>query len=52
MEVIPLCSLLNKLQLFCRIQQVYFDSNSAFTCVLHVSACTQVILRHVNTKIL
>jgi len=32
--------------------QVYFDSNCAFTRVLHVSACTQTIPRHVNTKML
>ena len=50
MEVIPLCSLLNKLQLFIRKQQVDFDLNSVFTRLLLVSACTQAIPKHVNTK--
>jgi hypothetical protein len=40
MEVIPLCWFLNKVQLFSRTQQIYFDSNYAFTYVLRVSACT------------
>jgi hypothetical protein len=30
--------------------QACFDSNCALTCVLHVSACTEAILRYVNTK--
>ena len=30
--------------------QVYFNSNCALTCVLYVSACTEVIIRHVNKK--
>jgi len=50
MEAIPLCSLLNKLQLFIRKQQVDFDLNSVFTRLLLVSACTQAIPKHVNTK--
>jgi len=50
MEVIPLCSLLNKLQLFIRKQQADFDLNSVFTRLLLVSACTWAILKHVNTK--
>jgi hypothetical protein len=27
--------------------QVYFDSNFAYTFVLHVAACTEAILKHV-----
>jgi hypothetical protein len=49
MEVIQLCLLLMKLHYATPSD---FNSNCAFTCVLHVLARTCAILRHVNTKVL
>jgi len=48
MDVILFCLLLIKLH-YAILSD--FDSNCAFTYVLHVSACTFAILRHVNTKV-
>lgn len=48
MEVTLLCLLLIKLRYTTPSD---FDSDCAFTCVLHVSASTCAILRHVNTKV-
>jgi len=49
MEVILLCLLLIKLH-YATLPD--WNSNCALTCVLHVSACTFAILRHVDTKVL
>lgn len=49
MEVILLCLLLIKLH-YATLSD--FDSDCAFTCVLHVLACTCAILRHISTKVL
>jgi len=41
MDAIPFYLLLNTLPLFCRTQKSFiFISYFAFTCVLHISACT------------
>ena len=53
MEAIPLCLLLNKLHLFSLTQHRFISIQfGACTCVLHVSACTEAIIRHGNTEIL
>ena len=48
----PLCLLLNKLHLVSLTQRTFILIQlDTPTCMLHVSACTLAILRHVNTKI-
>lgn len=47
----PSCLLLNELRLFILTQNSFILIQIVtFTCVLHVSACTEVIFSHVNTK--
>ena len=47
----PLCLLLNKLHLFSLTQRTFILIQlDTPTCMLHVSACTLAILRHVITK--
>jgi len=51
MDAIPLFLLLNKLHLFSLTQRTFILIQLDIpTCMLHVSACTLVILRHVITK--
>jgi len=53
MEAILLCLLLNKLHFFSLTKNRFIVIQIiAFTCVLHVLACTLAILRHDTTKIL
>ena len=50
MEATPLCLLLNKPHLFSLTQHRFIVIQfSTCTCVLHVSACTEAILRHGST---
>jgi len=45
-------SAVNKLHLFCKTQhKCFLKLSCALTCMLHVSALSQAIIRHVNTKI-
>jgi hypothetical protein len=50
MEAIPLCLLLNKPHLFSVTQHRFILIQfGTCTCVMHVSVCTEAILRHGNT---
>jgi len=53
MEAILLCLLLNKTCLFILTQHRFIlIPLVTFTCMLHVSAYTEAILRHINTNTL
>jgi len=51
MDALPLFLLINKLHLFSLTQRIcILIQLDTPTCMLHVSACTLVVLRHVITK--